>query len=74
LAGSSRIHLPAFLRSTGITPFPRYYERSDCPVALALRTLAGHELQVWAHRALSAYLAPLSHHSVLNHPKPPGAR
>jgi hypothetical protein len=29
----SRIYLPASLRSTGITPFPRYYGRSDsCPV------------------------------------------
>jgi hypothetical protein len=27
--GSSRIHLPASLRSTGITPLPRYYGRSD---------------------------------------------
>ena len=27
---SSRIHLPAPLGSAGVTPFPCYYERSDC--------------------------------------------
>jgi hypothetical protein len=54
-----RFHLPASLRSTGITPLRRYYGCSDSCLRSSRQT------------GLPAYFVETSDHSASNHPLPP---
>src|SRR5208282_6392218 len=64
----SRFHLPAFLCSTGITPFLRSYEGS---VAFRVRFFgpsAGHERRSFPEERSLIHVAPTSCHSITTHP------
>ena len=70
---SSRLHLPASLRSTPVTALHRYYGRSDsCPAALRLLARMNTGLHPGQVSLIHAHILP--DHSVSNHPVAPRRR
>ena len=69
LLWSLPIHLPAFLRSTPVTKFLHYYERSDC-CSLGSSGPAVHELRPFCEQLSLIHVNSLPYHSVSTHPTP----
>jgi hypothetical protein len=64
----SRFHLPAFLCSTGITPFLRSYEGSVAFRARFFGPSAGRERRSFPDSRSLIHVAPTSCHSITTHP------
>jgi len=64
----SRSHLPAFLCSTGITPFLRSYEGSVTFRVRFFGPSAGHERRSFPEWRSLIHVAPTSCHSITTHP------
>src|SRR5208283_1100107 len=64
----SRSHIPAFLCSTGITPFLRSYEGSVTFRVRFFGPSAGHECRSFPEWRSLIHVAPTSCHSITTHP------
>ncbi len=71
---ASRIHLPASLGSTGITPLQRYYGRSDFSMTGSSCRSSGNEHRHDAMEISLLHVHGLPDHSAANHPAPPRHR